>query len=180
MPRGFRPLIRVKPHWDILMFPREPDNVKEIYGALGGRGSITCLVRRTDVEEYKRELSYLPPTGPSIYVYERTALREIGRHFHAAILLIPIDAFKKPEEILFEIYRVLYWHGYIEIIHFIPGGSEMVWNKQPDSHSIKLAALMRKTGFMLSDARAFPIADGLWVKVEGIKRENLSDEDIAY
>ena len=56
----------------------------------------------------------------------------------------------------------------------------MVWNKQPDSHSIKLAALMRKTGFMLSDARAFPIADGLWVKVEGIKRENLSDEDIAY
>ncbi|UZN22641.1 hypothetical protein GM182_01640 [bacterium 3DAC] len=180
MPRGFRNLVRMKPNWHVLIFPFDVDNVREIYGLLGGKGSITCLVVPDDVDEYKRQLSYLPYGGPSTFVLPRGALKSLDGYFHTAIFLIPIDKFSRPEEVLFDIYRLLHWHGYVQVIHFIAGGKEDIWTQSPDSYSIKVAALLKKTGFMLSDARALEIADGIWVKVEGVKRDSLSDEDIAY
>jgi len=180
MPRGFRPIVRIKHSWHVLMFPWDADNVKEIYGYLGMKGRITCLVNEQFVSDYKRELSYLPYGGPFVEVLPRSSLWSLDDSFHTAVFLTPIDKWYKPEDVLFEVYRLLMWHGYIQVVHFIPGGKEHVWNERPDTHSIKIAALLRKIGFVLSDARVFEIVDGLWVNIEGRKSEVLKDDDIAY
>ncbi len=180
MVRGFRNVVRMKPTWNVLMIPREVDNVREIYGLLGKGGSITCLVNFRVLDEYKRELSYLPYGGPRIAVLSLSHLSELSGLYDTAIFLVAIDSFRKPEDVLFDVYRLLRWHGYLQIIYFVAGGKLEIWERQPDRYGIKIAALLKKTGFILSDARAIEIVDGIWVKIEGVKRENLSDEDIAY
>jgi len=178
--RGFSRVLRIKESWDVMLFPVVVDNVKEMFFLVGSTGSIWAFVKDSMVIDFRRELGYLPMDGPSIYVIPISRIKDVERYFNTAVFLQPIDKFRRPEAILFDVYRMLYWGGYIQVLHFIPGGKEEVWNEKIDGYSIKIASILKKVGFILSDARAMPVADGLFVKIEGKKTENISDDDIAY
>lgn len=178
--RGFSRILRIKWDWDVMLFPVVVDNVKEMSFLVGSTASIWAFVKDSMVTDYRRELGYLPIDGPSIYVIPLSRIRDVEEYFHTAVFLQPVDKFSRPEAILFDVYRMLYWRGYIQVLHFIPGGKEDIWNEKIDGYSIKIASILKKVGFVLSDARVLSVADGLFVKVEGKKAENISDNDIAY
>jgi len=170
--RSFRRALRLKPTWRVLVIGADGDAIREIYTSLGRRGHLGMV----GAEELLESIRWIPD-GPTYRLFRRVS--DITGRYDTAVVFGPIYAFKKPEIILFEIYRHLVWHGYLQNLLLFQGYSEDEFNVL-DPRIVKVAALLRKTGFKLSDLKTFQFVDGLWVNVEGVKREDLDDDDIAY
>ena len=170
--RSFRRALRLKPTWRVLVIGADGDAVREVYTSLGKR----ALLGVVGDEELLEAIRWIPD-GPVYKLFRR--LSDVSGMYDTAVVFGPVYSFKRPEIVLFEVYRHLVWHGYLQNLLLFQGYREEEFDVL-DPRVVRVAALLRKTGFKLADLKTFQFADGLWVNVEGVKREDLSDEDIAY